>query len=232
MGHHAFFMSSGNGRLPGRALRLHAVKQSTAERYEKAFKYFVRYVRVKFGIGDVGTLSTFALDSCMEAFIEDCYRVFQGSRRQLCVNAMLGVRQVLGHQHRFTFVNSQRAVAGWKRLHPSVSAPPLPQNWVDVIALVTILLGRRWIGLGLVLAFDGFLRVGELVQLRGQDLLIPTTSRDAQSAFGVSIREAKTGKLQFARIRDPAVARILRFLKLSTAPGELVFRGATRADFN
>ena len=28
------------------------------------------------------------------------------------------------------------------------------------------------------------------------------------------------------------MARILRFLKLSTAPGELVFRGATRADFN
>ena len=232
MGPHAFSMSGVKGKLPGRALRLHAVKQSTADRYEKAFKYFDRYVKVKFGIREVATLSTFALDACMEAFIEDCYRVFQGSRRQLCVNAMLGVRQVLGQHHRFTFVNSQRAVLGWKRLHPSVSAAPIPQNWVDVIALVTIMAGRRWIGLGLVVAFNGFLRIGELVALRGGDLLIPTASRDTQTASGVSIQDAKTGRLQFARIKDPAVARILRFLKLSTAPGELVFRGATPADFN
>ena len=55
---------------------------------------------------------------------------------------------------------------------------------------------------------------------------------DSFQNCGLRIRYAKTGRSQFARISDPAVISVLRYLKLVTGAEDLVMRGTTGAEMN
>ena len=81
-------------------------------------------------------------------------------------------------------------------------------------------------------AFEAYLRVGELCRLRGSDILLPGDSVDSYTNCGLRIRVAKTGRNQFARVRNPKVIKILRYLKLVTPPEGYVMCGATGQQFN
>ena len=78
-----------------------------------------------------------------------------------------------------------------------------------MLAMLNIMRGKVLLGLGLVVAFEGFLRVGELCRLRGSDILLPEDCVDSFDNCGLRIRVAKTGHNQFARISDPAVIVVL-----------------------
>ena len=148
------------------------------------------------------------------------------------MNALQGVLLEHGHQLRDQFPCSRRALAAWSRTIPVKSALPLPQHWVDVFAAVAILRGYGVLGLGLVVCFDGYLRVSELCNLRGSDILVGGRSGSDSGGSGLRIRKAKTGKNQFARITDPLVIDVLQLLRDVTPPEELVFKGATPRLFN
>lgn len=92
--------------------------------------------------------------------------------------------------------------------------------------------GYGILSLGFVVTFEGYLRVGELCRLRGSDILVDGIVSSGSRGCGLRIRVAKTGRNQFARIQDPHVISILRFLKQSTGAEELVFQGATPRLFN
>lgn len=177
-------------------------------------------------------ISQSVLDECFESFVDQCFQFFDGRRRQLCVNALQGVLLEHGYQLRDRFPRSRRALTAWTRVVPTKSALPLPQHWVDVFAAVAILRGYGVMGLGLVVCFDGYLRVSELCNLRGSDILIGSRSSSDSRGSGLRIRKAKTGNNQFARITDPVVIDVLRLLSDLTPAEELVFKGATPRLFN
>ena len=154
------------------------------------------------------------MDVYLEVFVEACFKKFEGRRYQLCVNAL------------HVLPSSRRCLTACKRQVPTQSALPIPQHWVDVVAMLNILRGKVLLGLGLVVAFEGFLRVGELCRLRGSDILLPEDCVDSFDNCGV----AKTGRNQFARISDPAVIVVLRYLKLITPPEGYCMSGATGKD--
>ena len=188
---------------------------------------FKRYQKT---VGDV--VNTGELDIYFELFCDECFSVFKGRRRQMCVNALQGVLLVHGHQLKTLLPCSRRALSAWGKHVPTKSALPLPQHWVDVIAVCGILRGYGVLSLGLVIAFKSYLRVGELCRLRGSDILVDVLASSGSAGCGLRIRVAKTGRNQFARVRDPSVIGILRFLKARTAGEELVFQGATPRIFN
>ena len=204
---------------------------TSSQRYRSAFELFCKFVKFRFSV-DVMKVGVGRMDVYLEAFVEACFKKFEGRRYQLCVNALQGVLLVCGYKFKHVLPSSRRCLTAWKRQVPTQSALPIPQHWVDVVAMLNILRGKVLLGLGLVVAFEGFLRVGELCRLRGSDILLPEDSVDSFHNCGLRIRVAKTGRNQFARISDPAVIVVLRYLKLITPPEGYCMGGATGKDFN
>ena len=165
-------------------------------------------------------------------FVHHIWRVHEGARRQLVVNAKHGLLLKFGYQLKSAFPQSDRCLITWKKNQPVLSALPVPQTWLDVIAFITVKSGHGIFGLGLLVAFDACLRVSELRGLRGSDILLPEDSRDSGRACGLRLRMTKTGRNQLAKVSDPAVIRVLRALKDFTLPEERVFMGVSRAFFN
>ena len=225
-------MSKSPSTNPPVRLRSLAVQPQTAARYQSAYDVFVKFIRVRFGTTVDRLIQEESLDVCFEMFCDACYNVFEGRRRQLCVNALQGVLWVHGHQLKSLFPCSRRALSAWNKVAPSRSALPLPQEWVDLVAVCGLFGGYGILSFGFVIAFEGYLRVGELCRLRGSDILVDGLVRSGSTGCGLRIRVAKTGRNQFARIKDPHVITILRFLKGSTDAESLVFHGATPRLFN
>ena len=225
-------MSKPKGVAPPLRLRNLAVQPQTAARYRSAYEVFVKFIRVRFSKTVDVIIREDSLDVCFEIFCDECYHVFEGRRRQLCVNALQGVLLVHGHQLKSLFPCSRRALSAWSKVVPTRAALPLPQEWVDLVAVCSLLCGYGVMSFGFVLAFEGYLRVGELCRLRGSDILVDGVVSSGSQGVGLRIRVAKTGRNQFARIRDPSVVNILRFLKNSTDAEGLVFQGATPRLFN
>ena len=63
----------------------------------------------------------------------------------------------------------------------------------------------------MLLAFDCFLRVGELTRIRCTDIIMPNDPRmgRAHTTMAVVLRTAKTGKMQSVSIWSPSVAQIV-----------------------
>lgn len=217
---------------PRLRLRSLAVQPQTAERYMSGYKVFEKFVLVRFSKAVTSVVTSDELDMCFELFCDECFHVFEGRRRQLCVNALQGVLLVHGHHLKTMFPCSRRALSAWSKQVPPRSALPLPQQWVDLLAVCGILGGYGVLSLGLVVAFEGYLRVGELCRLRGSDILVDSIVRSGSRGCGLRIRVAKTGRNQFARISDPHVIEVLKFLQDRTPDEDLVFQGATPRLFN
>ena len=90
--------------------------------------------------------------------------------------------------------------------------------------------------MGVLLAYEGYLRVGELLQLRREHVLLPDDAALVFGAAGVHcglhLPSTKRGANQFVRIRDPAVVRYLQWLVGGTPAGGLLFPGVTARKLN
>jgi integrase len=83
--------------------------------------------------------------------------------------------------------------------------------------------------IGVLLAFDAYLRSGELVGLRREDF---ATAGDLRLGGGtyraaLRLRSTKTGPEQWAEIRDETVTSLLQILADSTPAGGLLFPFST-----
>ena len=216
----------------GQRLRSLAVQPKTVDRYMAGYRVFEKFMlkRYQKSVGDV--ISVGELDAYFELFCDECFSVFNGRRRQMCVNALQGVLLVHGHQLKTLLPCSRRALGAWSKHAPAQPGLPLPQHWVDVIAVFGLLQGYGVLSLGFVVAFESYLRVGELCRLRGSDILVDGVVSSGSHGCGLRVRIAKTGRNQFARVRDSSVISILRVLKERTGDEELVFQGATPRVFN
>ena len=217
-------------------LRGQAVLGQTQRVYREAFQLFSDFTFQKHGVRVSLSLSATEMDAYMEDYIDSLYVFYDGRMQHLATRALLGVFQELSFSYRGQLPNSSRCLRAWKRLHPAQSARPLPRSWVDLIAVTLALRGEGVAGIGILVAYEGYLRVGELLGLRREHVLLP---EDAVSDFdlrdggcGLRLVSTKRGANQFARISDPAVVRYLRGLIRITPPGGLLFPSLTARKLN
>lgn len=71
---------------------------------------------------------------------------------------------------------SRRALQGWNRLDPQKTRPPLPWGLVALIALELAKEGHIIECLTVLLSFVAYLRPGEALSIRKQDLILPNRS--------------------------------------------------------
>ena len=191
------------------------------------------------------------LDRCVEPYI--CYLYFQhhGRNRQLAVNTVYGLYM----QHpalRDRLRGSEGLLRGWQRTAPSVSHPPL--TWPLTIAIARTMAGNGYVdcAVATLVAFDGLLRVGELVAIMVADVSLPDDSRRGAASRTVShlaassslpslrhsssayirLAVAKTGSNQTAEITNVDVITLLQHhISSRPADGRLFpFPSASPAD--
>lgn len=120
---------------------------------------------------------------------------------------------------------SARALAGLRRLSPSVSYPPLSWELTVAIAVQMIRAGEYRMALGVVVSFDCLLRSGELLALVKEDVAAAGDRRIPSLPSGVAIRlgKTKTGTEQFVTVRNNDVMCLLMEVVKKTQQGQRIF---------
>lgn len=140
------------------------------------------------------------------------------------INAVMGVELFLPHLQK-RMLKARAVFQGWDRLQPAKSPQPLPFGIVVVVTLLFQLAGSPKVGLSCLLAFHGYLRVGELCSLRWKDVFLPGDRRLPSAegrVSGLLIRQAKTGKLQFVPLSWLFLVRLLEREKNEQSPRSFV----------
>jgi len=103
------------------------------------------------------------------------------------------------------------ALRGWHRTHPSNSHPPLTWELTCLMAVWMAIRGQHHAALAMLVGFDCYLRIGELLSLKVQDVAVSNDPRLGSAYRGVLLRLAhtKTGRNQAVTVEDSAVADML-----------------------
>ncbi len=114
------------------------------------------------------------------------------------------------------------ALRGWQKLQPVVSYPPLSAELCVAVAVKLAFSGHWRAGVGVLLAFDCFLRVGELTSLKCEDVADSKDPRVSSSFKGMSLRlrSTKTGPNQWVEVSDARVQTLLRTILSTRRPSD------------
>ncbi len=194
-------------RLPRRAhyMLCWAVAAKTAARYTSAAERFVRWA------ADMGEEAATAadFDALLLEYFEFLYETGKG--RSLAAATLSGLLHLCPW-----LVNdvplARRGLKGWAKRCPSVPWPPVTWPVAVAVAVRMVANGSPSGGLGVLLAFDCLLRVGELVALRACDVVEAGDRRVGGSFAGMWLRLArtKTGSNKSVQVRSEAVRLLLR----------------------
>jgi len=119
---------------------------------------------------------------------------------------------------------ASRCIRGWSKLQPAKAYPPLTWELTCLIALRLVMDGSLRFAIGVLLSFDCLLRVGELVNLRREDIADAKDARIGVSAVDMTLRlrSTKTGPNQWVTVTNPIIKRLLRTILAATpADGHL-----------
>ena len=190
------------------ALRDSALAPSTLRTYNKNLLKFLRFADLD--EHSFLHIPVSELDRLLSEFIEHLHSVggsFDYASQAL--NAVgfrrPAVRLFLGE--------SRLRLRGWARTRHSSSHPPLTWELAVVFAVLMSKWGHHSCAVGLLLSFDCYLRVSELVHLQRADVVMLNDPRMGRAHQGMALRLAKTktGVNQSVDVRSPAVARLLQF---------------------
>jgi integrase len=148
------------------------------------------------------------VDRALAVYIQACYDA--RSSFTYVSQALSGaVHQRPDLRHRLPI--SRQCLCGWDKTREATSHPPLTWELTVVMACTLARSGYHGPAIAMLLAFDCFLRVGELTRIRFTDIVMPNDPRTgrAHSTMAVVLRTAKTGKMQPVGIADPDVARLV-----------------------
>lgn len=124
---------------------------------------------------------------------------------------------------------SRQCLKGWERVKKGASHPPLTWELTVAIACTLARSGFHAPAVAMLVAFDCYLRVGELTRIRVRDVVMPSDPRMglAHTDMAVCLARTKTGRNQSVAVHRPDVARLLaewvRTLPRSPSDNPLVF---------
>lgn len=178
-------------------LSSHAVKPSKLKTYRRATLRFCDWLEENEHNG----VFPRDVDMLMVEYVEALYEENpkRGSHQE-GLNELSGV-EFFDASLRHTLLRARQALAGWDRMVPGTSQPPLPSDVLAAFCAFHLDSGLPDVSLALALAHHGYLRAREVLSLRACDFAFPgdvrlsDRSRDTQA--GCMVLEAKTGKHEF-----------------------------------
>lgn len=194
---------------------------STVKRYKAAVGDFVRWLAATGEDCD----SVSELDALVDRYVHILYRRDRSRSPQAAVCLRYGLTMLLPELKRLGLPRADLAIAGWRKMRPGKSYPPLPYVAAVATAAWLVAAGEFRAGVAVLLGFECYLRAGELMSLQREGVGFPEQAR-ARGAIKepcVWLPKTKTGRDQSVSVRDPAVQRLLRVLVKETGRGEPLF---------
>lgn len=190
---------------------------STQQRYKEAVRQFLDWC----ADNDYDATTPDDLDDLLTEYFHDMYEQNDGVGKGLAANTYYGL---VKYMPRLTdkLPTALLSIKGWLRLRPAVSYPPLTWDLTVLIACHMAKFGNLRCAIGTLLAFDCFLRVGELVNLRKCDVALTGDVRLGTEYHGTALRlrQTKTGPNQWVQMHDPHVTALLAAVVKSTPGGD------------
>ncbi len=124
---------------------------------------------------------------------------------------------------------SLRSLKGYERMVPSEPRVPMPYPVAIAMAIYLALRCKFDMAVGVLLSFDCYLRAGEMLQIRHEDVsfgLDPRLGLSSSSAdrVHVHVQRAKTGNHQGVEVWCPHVKSLLAALVRQRSPGDRLFQ--------
>ena len=106
---------------------------------------------------------------------------------------------------------AETALKALRKRQPTISYPPISWELAVVVAVQLVCMGKRDMGIAVLLAFDGMLRISEVCGLMVEDLASSGDVRLGGFFRGLSgrLRQTKTGPNQYFRCVNPEVVRLV-----------------------
>lgn len=186
-----------------------AYAKATIKKYNNAVDEFVSWMDAQ---GE-DPETTEDMDEVLTEYFHDLYIMRGGRCRSKAAATLAGVGMRCPHMKR-RLTSASLALKGWERLKPSVPYPPLTWDLTVCVGVHMASTAHLNLGLATVLAFDCYLRVGELVGLRRCDVADTGDFRMGSAYQGMSLRLArtKTGSNQWVTVRNRDVITMMRCL--------------------
>lgn len=201
--------SSSKVLFPTQGLRELAVTPTTLRTYDKNLQHFLSHTRLS--STNFLALSHAQLDVLLAQYIESLFQ--RGCPFDYASHALHGVMFRRPELRGAGFLPTARqTLRGWSRSKRSTSHPPLTWEITVLFAVTLSRSGHHGAAVAMLLAFDCYLRVGELLRLRFCDIVLPHDARMGSSHQTMAVRlpKTKTGLNQWVSVRNTDVAQILQ----------------------
>lgn len=148
-------------------------------------------------LGEIGrralpTWTALEWDSCLPDVISRLRAQGSGvEQASRMVTALLWAMPQLGRPLQTVLPSTSAALAGWRRLVPTCSRPPVPRMVMWGIAVAMLGFGDALGALAVVTLFETYLRPSELLALLGFQILVPILGSPTASHVGVCIRASE-----------------------------------------
>jgi integrase len=211
-----------DSKVPNRSLLFGRLAPVTVKSYKRALIVFLQWcLDHSLEFGDAGELRECLLDWIHEVYAEQS----EGSR-DTCLKAYSALIYLLPSL-KMDLVDVSRALKNWGKERPSTPWPPMTWQLAVAVAMRMALSAGARPAIATLLAWEGLLRAGEVLNLRKEDVLDPVGGdlRVGAGTFTMTLRiaKAKTGKNQSVEIVNDQVQKLVRSVVAALEPGEKLF---------
>ena len=202
-----------NRQDPYKLARLR-VKPSTLREYNRDLETFLEWGEQRKGKSGLHTSRDY--DKLLNAFAIFTFERWNGRKRQLVVNVKCALELHLPWL-KGKFKLTQTSLEGWATQVPFEQIPVCPWAVAALLSKTLYRSGKVGAAAATILAFDCYLRVGELTSLTRRDVIV------TQSGAVIMLKATKRGRNQSVTIRNKTVVDFLRKRLAIISPDESLF---------
>lgn len=203
-------------------LRDAAIKPATLRAYDRNLNKFLTHTRLT--LPQLFTLTPSRVDRLLSAFFDHSYDT--GGSYDYASQTLFGLiyrrptlRSLLGE--------SRLRLRGWGQLKVSRSHPPITWELTVLFAVTMASWSFHSEAVAILVAFDCYLRVGELTRLVYRDVVMPHDPRlgSAHTGMALHLGITKTGLNQWVSMQNDDIAKVLlQYVRSrSFAPTDRIF---------
>jgi integrase len=200
---------------------------STIKKYKKAVHAFLQWCKDN----QQHANNNEQLDDLLTQYFHELYELNEGKGKGFASDTLYGIIKFLPRA-KHQLLTAEQSLRGWMKSHPAVSYPPITWDLAVVLACQMTRHGYLRHAIGTLLAFDCFLRVGELCTLTKSDIADNGDQRMGGEYRGMALRlrQTKTGPNQWVQVEDEKVKTLVRMLlKLCLGADDKLFPFTTFA---
>ena len=192
------------------------IQKRTVKRYSDACTcLFLWLTRNGIDISNLGDMQKATFE-----WVEECWE--EGESLSVAADSLSGLQHFIP-ELKGQLKGAWRMLGAWRLKEPADRAPPMLPFIVEAMAFTAIQSGELVFAAILLIGFHLFLRTGELMALRVQDLLFATSGKSCVINLGFTKTGKRKGMPEQVLLRDAKLIVLLRLSVSSLQPGDYLW---------